>query len=440
MRSKQLRRSGALALAAMLFVAACTAGDEEPEAESGTSSDTASTETTPTATGPAPGVTDDTIKIGVTYVDVASLVASGLDYDLGEHEAVYNALFDAINADGGIHGRQIEPVFAPIDPTNPAPAEEKCVQLTEDEDVFMVIGFFLNEAVLCPVSLHATAVVGGGMNVETAGQAEAPWLTWTPDTDQPETVTRALAEAGELDGTVGVYGAERDQSTLEDTVVPVLDELGIDVVETAIMDAPADDPTAVDASVDVIAERFEASGVDTVVIVGASGQDWPTYAGDNASYRPKLLFLEQTGARAFYTNAATTDTSVLEGSLLGGGYGPDQARFEEAALQECVQIATDAGVEVPSPDEVGDDDPSNQPYQAAFQACPDVDIMRAWLEAAGEDLNYGTLAAAADGLEVAVSGDPEARTFGPFPDGDGNPTAYLFAWDESAGEYLPVES
>ena len=437
MRLKRLRRSGALALAAMLLVAACTAGDDE--ATDDTTADTASTETTPSATGPAPGVTDDTIKIGVTYVDVASLVASGLNYDLGDHEAVYDALFDAINADGGINGRQIEPVYAPIDPTNPAPAEEKCVQLTEDEDVFMVIGFFLNDAVLCPVSLHATAVVGGAQNAETAAQAEAPWLTWTPDTDQPEAVTRAFADGGELDGTVGVYGAERDQVTIDDTVLPVLDELGVDVVETGIMDAPADDPAAVQASVQTIAQRFEASGVDTVVIVGASGQDWPTAMAENDSYRPKLLFLEQTGARAFYTNAATTDTSVLEGSLLGGGYGPDQARFDEAAMQACVQIATDAGVEVPSPDEVGSDDPSNQPYQAAFQACPDVDIMRAWLEAAGEDLNYGTLAAAADGLEVAVSGDPAARTFGAFPAADGNPAAYLFAWDEDEQNYLPVD-
>jgi hypothetical protein len=435
---KRLRRSGALLLAGVLLAAGCTSGDSSDDPESG-SSDTTTAESTPAATGPAPGVTDDTVKIGVAYVDTASLVASGLNYDLGEHEAVYTALFDDINADGGINGRQIEPVFAPIDPTNPAPAEEQCVRLTEDEDVFMVIGFFLNDAVLCPVSLHATAVVGGGMNAETTAQAEAPWLTWTPDTDQPEAVTRAFADGGELDGTVAVYGAERDQTTVEDTVLPVLDELGIDVVETGIMDAPADDPTAVQASVQTIASRFEASGADTIVIVGASGQDWPTAMAENDSYRPKLLFLEQTGARAFYTNAATTDTSVLEGSLLGGGYGPDQARFEEAAMQECVQIAADAGVEVPSPEEVGDDDPSNQPYQAAFQACPDVDIMRAWIEAAGEDLNYGTLAAAADGLELVVSGDPESRTFGPFPAGDGNPTAYLFAWDEGEQSYLPVD-
>ena len=36
-----------------------------------------------TLTGDAPGVTDDTIKIGITYVDTEALKAVGLDYDLG---------------------------------------------------------------------------------------------------------------------------------------------------------------------------------------------------------------------------------------------------------------------------------------------------------------------------------------------------------------------
>jgi hypothetical protein len=194
----------------------------------------------------------------------------------------------------------------------------------------------------------------------------------------------------------------------------------------------------VQSSVQTIAQRFEASGIDTVLIVGASGQDWPTAMAADDSYRPKLLFLESTGARAFYTNAATTDTSVLEGSLVGGGYGPDQARFEEPAMQECVAILSAAGVDTPAPEDAGDD-PSNQPFQAAFQACPDVALTRAWLEAAGEDLNYGTLAGAIDGLELVIPGDPDTRTFGPPPAGDGNPAAYLFAWDEGEQDYLPVD-
>ncbi len=436
MGQKRFRWMAALAVLAALLVAACTSGDTSDDASSGT--DGSPGTTAPSATGPSPGVTDDTVKIGVTYVDTAALVASGLNYDLGDHEAVYDALFDKINADGGINGRQIEPVYAPIDPTSTSPAEEACVKLTEDEDVFLITGFFLADAVTCPVATHATAVVGGEMTPQRLDQAEAPWITWTPDTDQPEAVVRAFADQGELDGNVAVYTASRDEEEMTDHVLPVLDELGITPVETGVMDAPADDQAAVGASVDTIAQRFEAADADTVILVGPSAQDWPTAMADNTSYRPKLLFLDVIGARAFFTNAATTDTSVLDGSLAGGPYGPDQARFDEATMQECIQVLTDAGLDTPTPEDSGDD-PSNQPYQAAFQACPDVDLTKALLEAAGENLNYGTLASAIDGLEVSVSGDPTPRTYGPPPDADGAPTPYLFEWDTDAQNYVLVD-
>ena len=426
------------ALVAVTLAAACTSGDDSSSSDTTTGGDGSSTETTVAATGPAPGVTDDSIKVGVTFVDTEALVASGLNYDLGDHEAVYTALFDAINEDGGINGRQIEPVFAPIDPTNPAPAEEKCVQLTEDDDVFVVTGFFLADAVNCYVSTHATAVAGGEMTPERIEGAEAPWITWTPDADQPEAVLRAMDDQGELDGTVGVWVAERDQAVLDNQVLPLLDELGVEAAATAVAVAPADDQAAQQAEQTTIAQNFEAAGVDTVVLIGTSAQGWPTIMAEDSSYRPKLLFLDILGARAFYTNAATTDTTVLEGAVMGGGYGPDQARFDEPAMQECIQTLADHGVETPTPEESGDD-PSNQPYQAAFQACPDVALLGAWLEAAGEDLNYGTLTNAINGLEVSIPGDPEARTYGPPPDADGNPTAYLYTWDEDAHDVVIQE-
>jgi Periplasmic binding protein len=439
MGGKRIGRGGACVVAvALLVTAACTSGDDS--ASSDTTAAAGQGSTAPTGTGPSQGVTDDSIKVGVTYVDTEALVASGLNYDLGDHEAVYTALFDAINEDGGINGRQIEPVFAPIDPTNPAPAEEKCVQLTEDDDVFIVTGFFLTDAVTCVVGTHSTAVVGGEMTPERLEQATAPWLTWTPDTDQPETVLRTLADQGALDGSVAIWAAERDQPLVDDVIVPTLADLGVEPVETGIAVAPADDQAAQQAETATIAERFESAGADTVVLVGPSAQGWPTIMSSNGStYRPELLFLDVLAPKAFSTNAATTDTSILEGSLSGGPYGPDQARFDEPGMQECIQTLADQGVETPTPEESGDD-PSNQPYQAAFQACPDVALLQAWLEAAGDDLNYGTLDAAIDGLEVAIPGDPTPRTYGPPPDADGDPAAYIFGWDEAEQNFVLQEN
>ena len=357
--------------------------------------------------------------------------AVGLNYDLGSHVDTYQALVDDINAKGGINGRTLEAVFAPIDPTNPAGAEAACLKLTEDDDVFLITGFFLGDSTLCPLETHNTAVVGGGMTPDLAARAVAPWVTWTPDADTAGSVTRLLADRGLLTGKVAIYAAAADAGQIDDDVMPVLDELGITVVETGINDAPTDDTAAIRNSTKLIAEKFKAAGADTILLVGIGAPGWPTNMADDSSYRPKLLFTDVLAARAFYTSDATTDTSILEGAVAGGQYGPDQARFDESTMQECVAILTAAGVDTPAPDQFDPNDSSNQPYQAAFQACPDIWLAHAVLERAGENLNYGTFRAAFDGLKLTIPGDPTERTYGPPPAADGDPSAYLFDWDEA---------
>jgi hypothetical protein len=383
-----------------------------------------------TLTGDAPGVTDDAIKIGITYVDTESLKASGLDYELGPHQAVYEALVADINANGGINGRQVEAVFAPIDPTNPAGAEAACLKLTEDDDVFLVTGFFLNDAVMCPLETHNTAVVGGSITPELAPRALAPWASWLASSSQAGVVTQEFADRGLLDGNVALYMAAADQPDYETDVKPVLDELGIVPVELGINDAPTDDVAASEAAVRVIGERFKAADVDTILLVGIGSTAWMAAMDDDTSYRPQLLFTEANAARSYYTNADTTDTSIMEGALVGGGYGPDQARFDEPTFQECVAILSAAGVDTPAPEGFDPDDRANQPYQAAFQACPDIWLTKALLTRAGENLNYGTLAASVDGLVMTSPGDPTERTYGPAPD-NGSPSVYIYRWDEA---------
>ena len=70
--------------------------------------------------------------------------------------------------------------------------------------------------------------------------------------------------------------------------------------------------------------------------------------------------------------------------------------------------------------------------------CPVIDVLKAWLQAAGKNLNYGTLSTAIDGLKVKVSGDPTERVFSPTAL-DGNAKAYLFNWDPATKAYVPLE-
>ena len=325
---------------------ACTSGDDDAaEGTTTTAGDGAAVDDT--LTGPAPGVTDDTIKIGVTYVDTDALASVGLNFVTGDNEAAYQALVDDINEGGGINGRQLEVVFAPIDPTSPTPAEEQCVRLTEDEDVFAVVGFFLTDAVLCEVVTHETAVVGGDMTPERLEQALAPWVTWTPDTDLPVAALQTYDELGALDGNVAVFVNARDQGVLDNQVLPTLDELGVTPVEVGVVDTLPTDQVALAAQVQTIGERFESSGADTIVLVGSSSQDWAVNMSANTSYRPTLLWLDSTGPQAFLVNTSTTDTSILEGSFATGRYGPNQAVYETAAMQECIGRLADRGIETP---------------------------------------------------------------------------------------------
>ena len=62
------------------------------------------------------------------------------------------------------------------------------------------------------------------------------------------------------------------------------------------------------------------------------------------------------------------------------------------ACRTASQCSRTAGVEVPEPGSLGPDD--STPYTAPFTACWNVALLRSLLEAAGDDLNYGSLAAA----------------------------------------------
>jgi hypothetical protein len=411
----------------LLLAAACTSGDDTSTSDTSTTGGPA---TTVAPTGPSPGVTASTIKIGVTYVDTEALKSVGLDYNLGDHKAVYNALVKDINDHGGINGRKLQLVISPVDATKTASQDAACLKLTEDDKVFLITGFFLNDAVLCPLETHNTAVVGSAMTPEWLDRAKAPWITWQADTDLPVTVARTFAKAGDLDGKVAVYGATRDAEMINKQVVPALKDEGITPVAVGLNDAPADDAAAGKAKTKVIAQSFKSAGADTVLLVGASSEGWPDAMSDDTSYRPKLRFTSTVSVAAFSTNKANPDTSILDGALAGGGYGPDQARFEEPEMQKCIAVLKKAGIDTPAPKDVGTE-PSNQPYQAAFQACPDMALTRAVLEQAGKTLNYGTLRNAFDGLKITIPGDPGERTYGPRPDLDGDPQAYVFAWDES---------
>jgi hypothetical protein len=421
---------GALLAGALLI--GCTAGDDGSERAEGGPDGTEASPPSPAPSGPAPGVTDDSVKVGVTYVDLAAL-GDIVSLDHGDYEVAYTALIDQINAEGGIHGRMIEPVFAPINPVGTEPAEAACLELTEDVEVFVVLGFFLDDGPLCYVETHETAVIGGSMTEERLERAAAPWFTTESGTDVQADAIRVMADAGELDGTVGVFARPGEEAQMDELMLPLLDELGVEVAESAVVDAPPDDTAANNAATQVIAESFEAAGVDQVLLLGTSGLVWAS-GMETGDYRPRLRLSDPNSMLAFINDTSGRDLSLLDGAVTGGVYGGAANIHDLPAMQECVEVVRDAGGVVDDPGAAAPD--AAETWVSTFNACTNLTLLRALLEAAGEDLDYGTFAAGAAGLEVQLPNDPDPATYGPPPSADGDRPAYLYDWDPEAVDFV----
>ena len=104
-----------------------------------------------------PGVSKDEIKIGVTYPDLDA-IRDVTDISHGDYEGSYHAVIDELNKKGGVNGRKLVPVFAKVNPLGTAPAQEACLKLTEDEQVFAAVGFFYFDAPACYVAQHDTPI------------------------------------------------------------------------------------------------------------------------------------------------------------------------------------------------------------------------------------------------------------------------------------------
>jgi Periplasmic binding protein len=423
------KAAAAAALAVLIVTGvACTSGDSRT-GSTGTTTTAGGSGTTEVPTGPSPGVTDDTVKVGITYVDLDA-VRQFVDLDQGDYEAAYQAVIDGINADGGINGRKIEPVFAKVSPLGTEPAEAVCTELTEDEDVFAVVGFFQDDAVLCPIGVHETAAIGGVMTKERFDQAAAPWFTTESGEDSDVDAVEAMAEAGQLDGKLGVYASILSESQLP-AIEAKLDELGIEPVDSAVLDAPQDDITAQNQATGVIAERFKSKGIDKILVVGSAAV--PIANGfAPLDYRPKLLFTSQVSVEA-YTNGNDPDTSMFEGAVLGA---IDNQLYAEDAMQDCLALVEDAtGEKIPDPETIDPSDPN--PFVSASAACRNISLFAAIAKAAGKDLNYGSFQSAGEGLgKVHLPGAETDYDYGPYPARDGDQAMYLWDWDPAEGRFV----
>jgi hypothetical protein len=125
------------------------------------------------AEGPSPvnvrGVSDTTVRIGVTYPDLAGLRALGPEYDNGDVPKQWRALLEGWKRQRKvpIAGRNVEFVFRTYPVLNTADQRAACTGLIQDDKVFAVIGVaYFQTGTECVVREFNTPLIGSDGSTE----------------------------------------------------------------------------------------------------------------------------------------------------------------------------------------------------------------------------------------------------------------------------------
>lgn len=221
------------------------------------------------------GVTEDTINVGVLMLDFELLVDINLSpAGWGDQQGVWQALIANLNANGGINGRTVEAVYEYYSPIDPVDAERACTALTQDNEVFAVLGGFVGPlagtADPCITGLNETILVGGEINAAELEQSKAPWYHPSATVEaSTENLLGLLVETGRLTEGMPVFViAGRAAEATVDPVVEAFEARGADVVGRGVIEANDGETLAQNQQLEVILERFRESGAEAIMIPG----------------------------------------------------------------------------------------------------------------------------------------------------------------------------
>jgi ABC-type branched-subunit amino acid transport system substrate-binding protein len=377
-----------------------------------------------------PGVTSSTIHIGITYPDLTAL-RSVINVDPGNYLVAYETLIKQINAQGGINGRKVTPVFAPVNPLGTAPAATACTHLTEDDKVFAVLGFFQPADTGCYVQTHDTPIIGASLTSTQAAHAKAPWFnTVISDSDLiPKEMAIFKREGTFVGQKLGVVGTSADQQDMT-VVLSVLHKMKAKVVQTAVNAAPVTDTAAQTQEYSTIASRFQSSGVTAVVAVGDSGNGWPAaLQSTQSSYHPRLIASNSVTLDAYVSNKAGHSQAILKNALTAGGYPPPSLVWNDPAMKRCIARIQKAEPKAPINNPVTSASTTSMNWVAPEVACQQMALFSDFARTAGKTLNNQTLSKAASSLgHITIPGGGGSFQF-PSGSGDGNGPVFVYAWN-----------
>jgi len=436
------------AVSATLALVASACGDDGTTSTDETTTTTeAATTTTEASTDPGEttttepaaltaswkGVTPETVSIGVSILDFDALRDMGLqDFGWGDQRLIWEFFIERMNERGGVAGRQVDAELEFYNPAFASEAETACVRMTEDREVFAVIGAFLGpaeSATPCLTRQEDLVVFNGTMTVDLLAGAESVWvIDGAAGRRRIPIFFELLDQAGYVDGQkVAVVSGNENESDSVNVIVPILDELGLDVVLTTVNTVSTDDVIEEDRYWDTTAEKLRTEGAEVIVI---NGDTTGAIRGIGRNDLDQELWVV-TGDQL--TNLGTTvDRADADGAITLAGLSAEEG-WTEPGLAACVKEFTDAHpeVEVLGPLEVGEGD---ERWDTALgQACRWLATFETVMNAADPELTPAGVQLAYEGL-----GDVDLPGYFFSSWGPGKPDANdgfrLSAWDSTEGE------
>ena len=359
------------------------------------------------------GVTETEIHVGVSLLDFDVLVDLGLSpAGWGDQAGYWDAMFADINANGGVLGRSIVPVYEFYSPIDPADADRVCAALTEDNDVFAVLGGFVGPLAgtvdPCFTGLNETILVGGDQTDDELADSIAPWYMPGQAANASNTILLNLLEQdGRLEGqTVFVMAGLADEAS-HDSVIQLIEDRGLEVVGEGIIVAPDGDTAAQDDELGIMTERIKESGATAVYIHGNPSSSIRGLA--NAGLNTTLDIWTNNPSGLNNLGETITDKSVANGVITVSGPTDTNIWDDPAYQEECSDVVAAAfpGADIRPPLDYAEDE--DNLFNGIRYGCRLIHLFVDIAEAAGADLTHDSFRAGAESLtDFSFPGSPNA--------------------------------
>ena len=363
------------------------------------------------AVPPGQGVTATTIRIGIPYLDLSAIRKFGITLDQGNYPDAYNAIIADLNAHGGVDGRKLVPYLLTVSPVGTAPAATACTQLDGDDKIFVAIAPF---EPACFLQQGVPTIAGSYQGGPASGVA--PNFTLTPPQAAYDPVQlKAFAHEGVFKGKkVGIFAGQTTDEEELHVVESALRSLHVPVVATAVDAGAPGDTAAINQQANIIAQRFQSSGVDEVVAVGEGSLVWPDALQANQStYHPPFVATDE-GTIETAVLAASISPSYLRGVLTSSPVPSNYQIWHTPFVQHCDQVVHKA---YPSDKITPPTNPisgSDQTFYSVEAACINMALFTTIAKAAGKDLTVASFERAGYGLRNAtIPGAASSVSFGP---------------------------